>query len=135
MRSAVAFALLACLLGSAAADRQLHAKLFHKHHKPPAVSGAPVSGAPAMAAGIAGAGVAPGGILGSLLSAAGMVGAGATAGAGAMEGAAAGAMTPQSVPAECLSVTEVAQKAGNFSILLAAAQVGAGASLSVVSCC
>ena len=135
MRSAVAFALLACLQGSADADRQLHAKMFHKNNKPPAVSGAPVSGAPAMAAGVAGAGVAPGGILGSLLSAAGMAGAGATAGAGAMAGAAAGAMTPQSVPAECLSVAEVAQKAGNFSILLAAAQVGAGASLSVVSCC
>ena len=54
MRSAVAFALLACLLGSAAADRQLHSKLFHKHHKPPAVSGAPISGAPLLAGAAAG---------------------------------------------------------------------------------
>lgn len=32
-------------------------------------------------------------------------------------------MTPTATPAECLSVAEVAKKAGNFSVLLAAAEV------------
>lgn len=34
-----------------------------------------------------------------------------------------GGMTPTATPAECLSVAELAQKAGNFSVLLAAAEV------------
>ena len=37
---------------------------------------------------------------------------------------AAGALTPTAVPAECASVAEVATQAGNFTALLAAAQVG-----------
>ena len=34
-----------------------------------------------------------------------------------------GLSTPTAVPAQCLSVADLAQKAGNFSVLLAAAEV------------
>ena len=43
----------------------------------------------------------------------------------AVSGAPGAAVTPTAVPAQCLSVAEVAQQAGSFSSLLAAAQVGA----------
>ncbi len=43
----------------------------------------------------------------------------------AVSGAPGAGVTPTAVPAQCQSVAQVAQQAGSFSSLLAAAQVGA----------